>query len=422
MNGIGISGAAVVDDDYDDSKALIQVLSSKGVSVVYYSGEPKDFPPSPTGGIRVLFLDLWLDGATEAKTRMSKLVHVLKELIGKENGPYLIIAWTSHEEDLDDLKIAFGVNDLDFMRPIECVTIDKQKVKIGSEYDSGKILNLIEGTIKGHPALEFLMSWELFSIDSVIRTTNLLTREKGDSDEDVRCLIQGLAHSEVGDRASADPPLAIMSSVFVLNKILLDELDSNASSGTFHLSTITDPCDGTNGMNDKARETFNRKLNIRITPSKSSPHGTVFAIDGETVKQAQWDSPDMHLEKGHSCTNTKVLVEVSPLCDYSNGKMEVLRFLPGYLFESDEGLGKPKFKNNGQTGYIYRSNPFRLDGSKSFWLSLNMLYFFTSDRSILDKLVKRIFTIRETMLIDIQHKLANHISRVGVDSFDQVSP
>ena len=422
MNGIGISGAAIVDDDYDDAKALIQILSSKGVSVAYYSGEPKDFPISPTGGIRVLFLDLWLDGATEAKTRMSKLVHVLKELIGKENGPYLIIAWTSHEEDLDDLKETIDVNVSDFMRPIKCLTIEKQKVKIDSMYDSGKILNLIEDAIKGYPALEFLMSWELFSIDSVRRTTNLLTREKGDSDEDVRCLIQGLAQSEVGDMASGDPSLAVMSSVFVLNKILLDELDSNASSGRFHLSNISAPCGDTNGMDDTARETFNRKLNIRLSVSNSSPPGTVFAIDGETVQQARLDSPDMHLEKGQTCTSTKVLVEVSPFCDYSNGKREILRFLPGYLFESDEGSGKPKFKNKGQTGYIYCSDPFRLEGSKRLWLSLNMRYFFTSDGSILDKLGKPKFTIRETMLIDIQHRLANHISRVGVDSFGHGSP
>ncbi len=422
MTGIRISGAAIVDDNYNDAWPMIRILSSNGISVVYYSGDLEDLPDSPPGGIRVLFLDLWLNDAMELKTRISKLINVLKKLIGKENGPYLIIVWTSHKEDLRNLKKAIDANASDFMKPIECISIDKQKVKEGPGYNTSKILERIKNAIRKHPALEFLMSWELFSLESVRRTTNLLTSEKGNSDEDVRCLIQGLARSEVGDKASEDPSLATVSSVFVLNKILLDELDSNASSGKFQLNNISEPCTGTNGMDDTARETFNRKLNIRLSTSESTHPGNLFAIDGETVQQAQWDIPDMHLEKGHTCTNTKVLVEVSPLCDYSNGKMEVLRFLPGYLFESDEGSGKPKFKNNGQTGYIYCSNPFRLEGSKSFWLSLNMRYFFTSDRSILDKLVKPKFTIRETMLIDIQHRLANHISRVGVDSFDSDIP
>ena len=346
MNGIGISGAVIVDDDFNEAKPLIRILSSKNVSVTYYSGEPEELPTTPTGGIRVLFLDLWLDGATATKTRMSKLVHVLKQLIGKENGPYLIIAWTSHEDDLGELRKAIDANASDFMMPIECVTIDKQRVKEGSEYKSSEILRMIEEAIKKHPPLEFLMSWELFSLESVRRTTNLLTHEKGNSDQDVRCLIQGLARSEIGTRAQQEPSLAIRSSVFVLNKILLDELDSNASNGRFHLTGISEPCIGTNGMNDTDMETFNRKLNIRLSTSESTPPGTVLVINDRTVEQALLDTQSEHLENGNSgiSTFTKVLVEVSPLCDYTNGKRGVLRFLPGYLFESDTSSDSPKFK------------------------------------------------------------------------------
>ena len=50
-----------------------------------------------------------------------------------------------------------------------------------------------------------------------------------------------------------------------------------------------------------------------------------------------------------------------------------------------------------------------------------MRYFFTADESNLGRLGARKFTIRETMLSDIQHRLANHISRVGVDGFDTTS-
>ena len=54
----------VVDDQIDEAKPLIQILSEKGVPTLYYSGLVEEMPSTPLMGIRLVFCDLKFNSAS----------------------------------------------------------------------------------------------------------------------------------------------------------------------------------------------------------------------------------------------------------------------------------------------------------------------------------------------------------------------
>ncbi len=417
MTALNISGVAVVDDDAGDAGPLINTISKNGIFAQYYDGRPEGMPLNPTGGIRLLFLDLWLGpGSDSPKNRKSKWIAILKRLIGQKNGPYLMIAWTGHPEDMKVLKEVLDDRNLDFTKPVACVSIDKMDVKTNGSYDFDKIQSEVSGAIASHVALEFLMKWEALSLDGIRRTTTFMTSELVKDEDSLKCLIKLLAESVIGDSIK-DENLALKNSILELNKLLLDELDKNVSSQTFQMASLITSCKDTNNVGVKILQILNRKLNIRTQQSGNVP-GAVYKIEKDTFLLAKDDIPDIHIENNFLTTDLmfeKVLVDVSPWCDYAQNKLKLRRFLPGYLCLSDS-QNKPRFRNDGKTDYIYLSPVFDFC-SKSAWLSLNIRFMITLENDAPSKLSQPLFTVRETMLSEIQQKIAHHLERIAVSSF-----
>lgn len=88
---------AIVDNVYGEVEGLMEALASKGVPVVYYQGQKK-FPKPPLSGIRLLFLDLELDGleGQSDKAKTATAAANAATLIAPGNGPVVIVLWTKH--------------------------------------------------------------------------------------------------------------------------------------------------------------------------------------------------------------------------------------------------------------------------------------------------------------------------------------
>ena len=88
---------AIVDNVYGEVEGLMEALASKGVPVVYYQGQKK-FPKLPLSGIRLLFLDLELDGleGQSDKAKTATAAANASTLIAPGNGPVVIVLWTKH--------------------------------------------------------------------------------------------------------------------------------------------------------------------------------------------------------------------------------------------------------------------------------------------------------------------------------------
>ncbi len=87
----------VVDDIIEEAMPLINLLSGKGIPTMYYSGSFSELPDTPFNSIRLVFCDLKFNAATDEKSVVSNVVGILTKLVAKENGPYLLLIWSSHE-------------------------------------------------------------------------------------------------------------------------------------------------------------------------------------------------------------------------------------------------------------------------------------------------------------------------------------
>lgn len=106
MNNIPNGGKVViVDDRFQEILPLINILNKNTIPVIYFSGKQSELPVQPINGIRLFFLDLRFATNTDSKTIVSNACNILKTILGENNGPYLLIVWSSTgSEYKDDLE------------------------------------------------------------------------------------------------------------------------------------------------------------------------------------------------------------------------------------------------------------------------------------------------------------------------------
>jgi hypothetical protein len=91
----------VIDEDPKDAMPLLRALGQLGIGAVYISGDDVDqLPSAPIEGIRYVFLDLNLNGQTEAKNYVPYAVEVLKKAVRCEPRVTGIICWTKHKDEV----------------------------------------------------------------------------------------------------------------------------------------------------------------------------------------------------------------------------------------------------------------------------------------------------------------------------------
>ena len=64
----------IVDDQVEEAKPLIKLLSKRGVPTLYFSGDCSDLPESPLMGVRLVFCDLKFSAASDERTILSNLI------------------------------------------------------------------------------------------------------------------------------------------------------------------------------------------------------------------------------------------------------------------------------------------------------------------------------------------------------------
>lgn len=85
----------IVDDCFHEILPLINILNKHTIPVIYFTGKASELPIKSLQGIRVFFLDLRFSTNTDSKTIVSNACNILKTILGENNGPYLLIIWSS---------------------------------------------------------------------------------------------------------------------------------------------------------------------------------------------------------------------------------------------------------------------------------------------------------------------------------------
>lgn len=96
----------IVDDHFQEIMPLITILNKNAIPVIYYTGKASELPTEPLHGIRLFFLDLRFSTNIDMKSIVSNACNILQTILGEDNGPYLLIIWSStgaeYKEELEN--------------------------------------------------------------------------------------------------------------------------------------------------------------------------------------------------------------------------------------------------------------------------------------------------------------------------------
>ena len=444
---------AIVDDKIDQASPLMRVFAKNNIPYVYYEGtNPDYFPEKLENDIRILFLDLnLLDGRdNQPKEIRSTLFAAISHIISPNNYPYLLILWSRQEkkyrgllEDLfkNDLKECSPIAILDWIKSDFFPNFSDEEENKEDEY---KILDELKKVLVSLPAYSCLMQWENCVHNSADTTIQDIFHDYHSHDNwqnNGNCILDMFAKSylEQHYRAFSVEEKA-KASLFFLNDVYYDTVESIVAN-----SRIENAVELQYEVDECLMSDIKSKVNNYLLMSKSQTQinhpGCIFTSSDnsvECVKRSKeiindcLDTQDIRIQVINKFQSMKLpearlmcnqlrkerrdailataipcSVVVTPACDFAQNKAKYDRIVMGIIIDS---CYKQLIDSKSEAIYI---SPSFDEGSHERVLILNYRFFLTQDLSKVNG-IKQICRIRNSVLSEIQSKLARHISRQGI--------
>jgi len=449
----------VIDDESKDALPLIKVLSRQKISTTYFSGRIEELPNKHFTDVRIVFLDIVLEGMSgreEEKIILSVLYKVIEKIISPENGPFILILWTKHDNYNDTLEKMLKNQNyqpiLLNLQKTECMKEDND------EYDLEKISTKIEEKLKKVGIYDIFLLWENIVHDSVSTTINefsqLIKFDDNWNAEMVK-IYYNLAKAWVGQHIdSIDSKEILRNALFTFKGIFEDNLEKNIKN----TETIPEIVFLEKNMNQNLKEDIKAKINSKllldIDCKKIFPPGCLYFIEdcnnsekeiliNDAINKTELNKQYKQYKKSFCGKKNDVSknefeekfletlsdkieliqLEVTPFCDYIQKKMKVSRLVKGFLCPIQISFdmcgtnlpvnlyGKNSLIKQ-HTQFLYLSPIFEYKG-KQYFLILDFRHF-TSSKNEKMQNKKILFRLRKDILSEIQVKLSSHINRTGV--------
>ncbi len=423
---------AIVDDDVNQALPLISVLSRHNIPYVFYKGnDVKYLPDNPENDIRILFLDLNLLGEKIEKEKdiRSVLYSTLRHIISPQNYPYVLVLWSRQENEYGKVLSNLFLNELKDCSPITIENFVKSDFfpnfsqELDKSVDDEKILVELKRIITNLPAYSYIMQWENCVHNSADETIQGVFHDFHSQDNwhnNANCILNMFAKSYLEqhykDAGAEDKAKA---SLLFLNDVYHDTLESSVIACAFPKDH-----DLSENVEVEYKEDIAAKINGSLLLSNqyasSNQPGCVLPIELTKGNEAYFHELFGYCfnKKNLSSKDAKALkkeiykslqpceVVVTPACDYAQKKVKYDRVIHGVIINAD-------FRDNvnSQSDAFYVSPSFEYEKQKRI-IVLNNRYLVTCDE--FDHYPNPLFRIRDSILAEIQSKLARHISRHGV--------
>lgn len=387
-----------------DLLSMCRALARQGVPSLCYSGVTvKDFPGNALKGIRLAVLDMnlnpSLEAGSDAKASVGLLIGVVQRLIDKDNGPFVALAWTSNKTLVTEFqeglsKIYPGST------PVFVQSLEKPQFKdVNGEYDIVKIGEQLEHAMNSAWPLGLLASWEIRVSSSSSEVTNAIggLATRGDlfaspsatvplgqhqpsASETWKnrsaAILRALADASGKDGMNARG--CILALFETLNPLQFDQLQRMDHEDMVNdgqkLLEISPPL---------VHPTEEAELNTMLLVSKVTPSDRG-ARPGNLYRLGQGKSEDENALLGGAETQTlihelsnlpedlttqkeaeaaiiPITLEITPACDFQQGKQKFARLVDGVLCPSGQDkLGKHPTRDD---SFIFELPPFILSDS-----------------------------------------------------------
>jgi hypothetical protein len=415
-----------------------------------------------TASPRVIITDIQLrdGGAAPTNSDLSAVAACLGNIVKETKGPYVVLAWTSKPEALDDLKarveeffVKAGIR-----LPMYFDRICKNECRIGEkEYSAAEILKQFQEHLASQASVRALMHWECSVLQAAIESVNTLSGlDKDTLPQNLKSLAISVAGSNLkGFEATAineafsyvlKDKLGLLSlteyTQTIWNNVFSEAKGEVLETSKHQLNTIlhveTSPqskiiCPGDVWISENPQALFKQvevkdEANNQTDRMKNefltlTPVG--HKLDMEIRSEADADAKKKLKDQFRDSCATPLkkarkackiaMVEVSPACDFANKKKPLKTIALGVLIPADSITQEVELKQSDSTIVV----KIMLDGT-NYILGFSAKYITAlSEKLILSeqlKLTKRL-RIRESLLQSWIHRFSAYNSRIGTISF-----
>lgn len=435
----------IVDDDYGDVALLLQTFSKKGIPYIYLNGTEDSEPTKPFSGIRLLILDIDIEGrtnsATDEKSKASALSVYIKKIIDNKDYPYFILFWTKHDEIIS--KIIENLT-LENMAPIGYGNLNKPTREQMENLSISEIEDKIKNATSSE-SFEYLMEWENSvqekSADFVNSISNIAKNNDLDWEDSIKQLFTKLCCSYTGNEKIDVTDTSNMDyATMILNRSFSDSLQYHLKSQITNLPLSVN-------LSLHTIADLNTRLFFEDIVDNKIETGKIFIEEfQDNIKNILLKTVLVgKIPEGIKASLVGAIM--TPSCDLAHNKflknqdMEIHRVVYGLLIENiDEKyeelfsyhhmVSKDKAKINECTDIpeklkemlnkrIIERKPENLFSIQPFLTSKKqvsiILFNFSTimSKEINLKDINFIFKMKENLTFDLQSKLANHINRLG---------
>jgi hypothetical protein len=414
----------VIDDIETEGIPLVKALSKNGVPTTYFTGlDMNELPSEPFQDVRLVFLDIVIGTQSSEKNKIATVGNILRKIIGEKNGPYILIGWTKHNELLEKIKNLQHVQS-----PIITLNLEKLNCRNDrGDYDINKIESKLKEELDKVGAFHFFVLWENIvhkSANQIVKEFSSFYDNDSNWEKNLSNVLFHLASAYAGKQLGNEKKDIIQNGMLTFNGTFIDFLE-NTMRGLDYSEINID-------FNHKEEipENVYAKINSKLLLMESldtrlTQPGNVYEIKDNcslkvNVQELFNQEFDKYTRKEDFLKKIKYIqLEVSPTCDFAQGKWRLSRLLPGVMWPSEHLLNYPIKKKRDvelikDADYIY-SSPLFEKNHQTFKMVFDLRYLRASPLTDLDK-IQPSFVIRHQLLVDIQSHLARHINRPGVIS------
>jgi len=444
--------AVVFDDVEEEAKPIIDALNSERIPNIFINFEEDENEDKKIKNIRLVFADLIFGSSVSGDINM--LVEPVKSAIinniSDNNGLFILIIWSKHSTHADALKARLKeASNLNF----EMVTLDKSEymIKNGDKYelkDANSFQLLKENISERVNSLEYIrifLEWERDARDSISKVLTTFIENVSEREE-VKNTISSAIKSTLGKNTDVTTEEKIKSFYRTLNTTLADSIVNNSNPIEQHeefLNTLD-----LKTIDDNMAAEINRKTLFENPIDNELKTGNIYSSEDFRGKFSDdffndicgYDDKidNLFLYKKKECKkiiedvtqvneeNCKskiyeyiypILFEFTPFCDIATTKYDKSRLIFGYLINS-------KFtciEKESDSFYItkfhfqYKDVARGLDGNYRLALFIKNIFAVNPEKV---KELTPMIRARKEFATDLQHSIANHISRIGISSLD----
>ncbi|MFK5893194.1 MAG: hypothetical protein QM504_08245 [Pseudomonadota bacterium] len=454
----------VVDDNEEHGNLITKALWEAHIPVHFFKfSEEKLISLADNEikhkGIRAILMDINLlgDGAAN-KNDYSAALKTIKTLVDEDNGPWVLITWSTYNDRTDEL-FEFLVERLpDKLKPVTKQALPKENYINGGRA-AIPLHKHVSSLLSNLPAFDMLRQWETSvggCMSEVVSTVSqaAVVSDISDYNGKLAFLLETLAKGEAGDKAEVVQFTPALHTI--LSDMLKDRLDVSGDFSKWLNSKGSKIKDG------KIHKLWIRRINTMLNLSWKDKFsicypGSIFKYPGNrvdihmplytpTVKNklildqffnedkvndsnAEKTTAKRKIEKENFLKSTELLMmDITPPCDHSNKKAVLRKFVTVLKVPVEYSNKKNKLGKYLADGPYLKLSPEFIDAyfdilseesdiNEGFFFIVNArLIFSIKEDEIVG--VKRYYKgrIKEKFLNDLSGWIGRHMSRAGYSS------